>query len=114
MSYFKLILAGLLEIGWAYTMTLSHGFTRLWPTLITIVILFVSFYLLESVINEFGVGVSYAVFTGIGTAGTSIVGMLFLHESHQPLKIVALVILLIGIIGLKLADDLPTKKAGDQ
>ncbi|MFD1671755.1 DMT family transporter [Agrilactobacillus yilanensis] len=104
MSYLKLISAGLLEIIWAYTMTLSHGFTRLWPTLITLVVLWISFKLLESVINEFGVGVSYAVFTGIGTAGTALLGMLVFHESHNLLKLISLTVLLIGIIGLKLAD----------
>ena len=105
MNYFKLIAAGLMEIIWAYTMTLSHGFTRLWPTVITIVVLWLSFKLLESVINVFGVGGSYAVFTGIGTAGTALLGMLVLGESHNVLKLVSLAVLLIGIIGLKLADD---------
>lgn len=105
MAYLKLIVSGLLEIVWAYTMTLSQGFTKLVPALITIAVLLIGLWLLESVIAVFGVGVTYAVFTGIGTAGTSLVGMLFLHESHGILKLLSLALLLIGIIGLKLVSD---------
>ena len=90
----------------------SHGFTRLWPTVATVVFLMPSFFLLERGIRLFGIGMSYAVFTGIGIAGTTAVGILALGESASLVKMLCLAALLIGIIGLKFCEG-EGEKAGD-
>lgn len=102
MAFIRLLSAGLLEIVWAYTLGRSNGFTELSWSLITLVLLLISLSLLESVIEDFGVGMTYAVFTGIGTAGTTIMGVLVFNETSNLPKFISLSILLIGIVGLKL------------
>lgn len=104
-AYMALLVAGLLEVGWAAALKASQGFTRLGPTIITIVLLILSFYLLNIALKQFDIGTTYAIFTGIGTAGTATVGMLFLNETISVGKISALFLLLIGIIGLKLIEQ---------
>lgn len=101
-AWLCLIVSGLSELIWAYTMKLSHGFTVLWPSVITVAVLSLSFFLLAKAVKEFGIGMSYAVFTGIGVVGTSLVGIFVLEESVNALKIASLVLLIAGIIGLKL------------
>ena len=96
-----LIIAGLLELVWAYYVKLSNGFTVLIPAALAVFFLVISFFLLERGIREFGIGMSYGVFTGIGVAGTAVVGILLLDESVSLMKIVSLAVLLSGIIGLK-------------
>lgn len=118
-AWICLIVAGLLEIVWAYFMKESHGFTRLWPTVATIVFLMPSFFLLERGIRLFGIGMSYAVFTGIGIAGTTAVGILALGESVSVVKLICLGVLLVGIIGLKFCEgggenNKANEKAGDE
>ncbi len=103
-AWVLLIIAGLLEIVWAYTMKLSHGFTVLWPSVITIVILVVSFFMLAKAIDTLGIGLSYAVFTGIGVVGTTITSIFVLNEGASVLKLVSLGVLIVGILGLKLCD----------
>ena len=103
-AWICLIAAGLIEIVWAYFMKLSYGFTRPLPTLITAFFLAVSFFMLERGIREFGRGMSYAIFTGIGIAGTTVLGLVFFGESAGILKIVSLLVLLAGIIGLKFCE----------
>ena len=103
-AWILLIIAGLLEIVWAYTMKLSHGFTVLWPSVITIVILVVSFFMLAKAIDTLGIGLSYAVFTGIGVVGTTVISIFVLHEGAGTLKLVSLGVLIVGILGLKLCD----------
>jgi quaternary ammonium compound-resistance protein SugE len=103
-AWILLIIAGLLEIVWAYTMKLSHGFTVLWPSVITIVILIVSFFMLAKAVDKLGIGLSYAVFTGIGVVGTTVISIFVLGEGASPLKLVSLGVLIVGILGLKLCD----------
>ncbi len=103
-AWILLIAAGLLEIVWAYTMKLSHGFTVLWPSVITIIILIVSFFMLAKAVDKLGIGLSYAVFTGIGVVGTTMINIFVLNEGASPLKLVSLGVLIIGILGLKLCD----------
>jgi quaternary ammonium compound-resistance protein SugE len=104
-AWICLIAAGLIEIVWAYFMKLSYGFTRPLPTLITAFFLALSFFMLERGIREFGIGMSYAIFTGIGIAGTTVLGLVFFGESAGVLKIVSLLVLLAGIIGLKFCES---------
>lgn len=103
-AWLLLVVSGLLEVVWAYTMKLSHGFTVLVPSIITIVILVVSFFLLAKAINILGIGMSYAVFTGIGVVGTTVISIFVLKEGAGALKLISLAVLVIGIIGLKLCD----------
>lgn len=100
-----LIFSGLMEIVWAYFMDQSEGFTILAPTVLTIIFLLPSFFMLERGIRTFGIGMSYAVFTGIGIVGTTIVGALVLDEAVSVWTVVFLVILLTGIIGLRFCDE---------
>lgn len=110
LAWIFLLTAGLLELVWAYFLKLSHGFTVLAPSIITIVVLIISFFLLGHSVNVFGIGMSYAVFTGIGIAGTTIIGIVLLGESVSAVKIISLIVLLAGIIGLKLCDGEEAEK----
>ena len=74
-AWILLVVSGLMEIVWAYTMKLSHGFTVLLPSVITIAILIISFFLLAKAVNTLGIGLSYAVFTGIGVVGTTFISL---------------------------------------
>ena len=104
-----LLAAGLLEIVWAYFLKKSLGFSVLVPSIIVLVCLFLSFFLLGKAVSIVGIGLSYGVFTSIGIAGTTLAGIFFLNEGASPLKIVSLLILLAGLIGLKIVSQ---KEAG--
>lgn len=103
-AWILLVVSGLMEIVWAYTMKLSHGFTVLLPSVITIAILIISFFLLAKAVNTLGIGLSYAVFTGIGVVGTTFISIFVLKEGASLLKMLSLGVLIIGILGLKLCD----------
>lgn len=104
MAWFYLILAGLSEIVWAFGLKKAHGFTVFDWSVVTVVFIFISFFLFAKAMQTIPIGTAYAVFTGIGAAGTAIIGILFLGESADTLKIVSLLLLISGIIGLKLID----------
>ena len=104
-AWICLIAAGLIERVWAYFMKQSDGFTRPVPTIITVAFLILSFFLLERGIRLFGIGMSYAVFTGIGIAGTTIIGIVLLNEGISVAKIVSLAVLSAGIIGLRFCEN---------
>ena len=104
-AWICLIAAGLIEIVWAYFMKQSDGFTRPVPTIITVAFLILSFFLLERGIRLFGIGMSYAVFTGIGIAGTTIIGIVLLNEGISVAKIVSLAVLSAGLIGLRFCEN---------
>lgn len=104
MGWIYLILAGLSEIVWAYGLKMTHGFTELWWSVITISFMIVSFGLFAQSMKTIPIGTAYAVFTGIGAAGTALIGIIFLNEGANILKIVSLLILISGIVGLKLID----------
>ena len=103
-AWILLVVSGLMEIVWAYTMKLSHGFTVLLPSVLTIAILIISFFLLAKAVNTLGIGLSYAVFTGIGVVGTTLISIFVLKEGASLLKMLSLGVLIIGILGLKLCD----------
>ncbi len=102
MAWFLLVIAGLFEIGMALSLKASNGFTRLWPTVIFACTGTASFYLLTQALRTLPVGVAYGVWTGIGAAGTAIIGMIVLGESRDLPKLLALTALIGGIIGLRL------------
>ena len=103
-AWVRLIIAGLVEFVWGYFLKESHGFTILLPSILAIFFIAASFFLLERAVRVFGIGMSYGVFTGLGIAGTSIIGIIALGESVNALKIISLVILMTGIIGIKFCD----------
>lgn len=105
MNWFILILAGLLEIGWAVGLKYTEGFTRLWPTLWTISSLILSFTLLGLAVRTLPVGTAYGVWVGIGAVGTAILGIVLFGESASLLKFISLAFICIGIIGLKIAQS---------
>lgn len=109
-AWLLLVLSGILEIVWAYTMKLSHGFTVLWPSVITIAILILSFFMLAKAVNILGIGLSYAVFTGIGVVGTTMISIFVLKEGAGAMKIISLIVLIAGIIGLKMCDGEESEK----
>lgn len=102
MAWFILFIAGIFEIGWAVGMKYSEGFSKLWPSVFTVVSMALSVYLLSLAIKEIPIGTAYAVWTGIGIAGTSIFGILIFNEPTELLKIIFILMILVAIVGLKL------------
>jgi quaternary ammonium compound-resistance protein SugE len=107
MAWLIVIIAGIFEIGFAVLLKESHGITRIWPTIGFAACALISFGLLSEGIKRLEVGPAYAVWTGIGAAGTAIVGILALHESASPLKLASIALILVGVIGLNLSGVTP-------
>ena len=102
MAWLVLTLAGLFEIGWAVGLKYTAGFTRLWPTLWTAASMVVSVVLLGVAMNSLPLGTAYAIWTGIGTIGTAIFGILLLGEPAGALRLACIALIASGIVGLKL------------
>lgn len=102
MAWIYLILAGLFECGWAIGLKYTEGFTRLTPSLLTVAAMAISFLLLSTAMKTIPVGTAYAVWTGIGAIGVAILGMILFGESRDILRIISLMLIICGIIGLKL------------
>ncbi|MBC1188100.1 MULTISPECIES: quaternary ammonium compound efflux SMR transporter SugE [Kluyvera] len=103
MSWLILFIAGLLEVVWAVGLKYTHGFSRLVPSVITIVAMIASMALLSWAMKSLPVGTAYAVWTGIGAVGAAITGILLLGESASPMRIASLALIVMGIIGLKMS-----------
>lgn len=103
MAWVYLFIAGLLEIVWATSLKLSDGFTRFWPSVATIVFTTLSFIMLAIAMKSLPLGTAYSVWTGIGVVGSLLVGILFLGESSDPLRLFFVALILIGIVGLRVA-----------
>jgi len=103
MAWLMVVVAGLLETGFAISLKMSHGFTRLTPTILFMVCALASFGLLTLALKKLEVGPAYAVWTGIGAAGTAIAGMIWLSESTSVLKIVSISLVIAGVVGLQLS-----------
>jgi quaternary ammonium compound-resistance protein SugE len=102
MAWIILVLAGMLEIGWAVGLKYTAGFTRLWPSVATVSAMAVSMALLGVAVRTLPLGTAYAVWTGIGTVGTVFVGMLLFGEAASLVRLLCVCLILCGIIGLKL------------
>ena len=102
MEWILLVIAGLLEIAFAFGMKSSEGFTRLLPSMLTVATGLSSVILLSVSLRSLPMGTGYAVWTGIGAAGTAILGMAVLGDSVAPMRVLCLVLILAGVIGLKL------------
>lgn len=102
MAWIILIVAGFLEIIWAVGLKYTQGFTRLIPSLITITAMVASMGLLGLAVRTLPIGTAYAVWTGIGTVGTVLVGIAVLGESASPVRLFCVALIVSGIVGLKL------------
>lgn len=102
MAWLLLVIAGLMETGWAIGLKYTDGFTRLWPSIFTVAGIVVSMVLLSIAARTLPIGTAYAVWVGIGTAGTALLAILFLGDSASPLRLFFLGMLLVAIVGLKL------------
>ena len=102
MAWIILVAAGLLEIGWAIGLKYTEGFTRLGPTVATVAAMVVSMALLGLAVRTLPVGTAYAVWTGIGTVGTVLLGIFLFGESAEPIRLFFIAMIVAGIAGLKL------------
>jgi len=103
MSWAILVAAGLLEVVWAIGLKYTDGFTRLWPTVLTVLSIGLSIWLLGIALKSLPVGTAYAVWVGIGAIGTAIFGILLFAESASFTRLFSLLLIFAGIIGLKLS-----------
>ncbi len=105
MAWVILFIAGLFEIGWAVGLKYTEGFTRLVPTIFTAVSLIISMGLLGVALRTLPLGTAYAVWTGIGTTGTAILGILIFREPATVARLVCIGLIVTGIVGLKVVSD---------
>lgn len=103
MAWFYLVLASLFEIAWPIGLKYSAGFTRLWPSLGTLVAIVVSLFFLSLAAKQLPIGTAYAIWTGIGALGAVVLGIVLFGEPATPLRLGCLGLILAGIVGLKWA-----------
>jgi quaternary ammonium compound-resistance protein SugE len=103
MAWMLLVLAGLLEVGWAIGLKYTEGFTRFWPSVGTLAAMVASVLLLGVAMKSLPVGTSYAVWVGVGAVGTALLGIVLFGEAANAGRLVSLVLIVAGIVGLKLA-----------
>jgi quaternary ammonium compound-resistance protein SugE len=103
MNWTLLFLAGLFEVGWAIGLKYTEGFTRLWPSVWTVLAMIASFWLLAVAMKELPVGTAYAVWVGVGAVGTVILGIVLLNEPLNTGRLISIGLIVAGIVGLKLA-----------
>lgn len=102
MAWFYLIVAGIFEIAWAMGMKFTMGFSRFWPSLGVLVLMALSVYFLSLAVKTVPVGTAYAVWTGIGIAGTSILGIIWLGEPVSLPRVLLIFLILASVVGLKM------------
>ncbi len=103
MAWVTLYAAGVLEVAWAVGLKYTDGFTRLVPSLLTLAAMAASMFLLAQAVRTIPVGTGYVVWTGIGAVGTAILGVVLFQETVNPMRVGSMVLILLGIVGLKLA-----------
>ncbi len=103
MTWIILVLAGLFEIVWAVGLKYTHGFTRLWPSVVTAGGMIISFWLLALAMKTLPLGTAYAVWVGIGTVGAFVAGIVLFGESASWLRIASVAFIVLGLVGLKLS-----------
>lgn len=101
-AWISLVLAGICEICWAVGLKYTDGFTRLWPSVVTVASMIISMWLITVALRVIPIGTTYAIWTGIGAAGTAILGMLFFGEPATAARLASLALIICGIVGLKL------------
>lgn len=105
MAWLFVLIAGFCEIVWAIAMKYSDGFSKLWPSVTTVAGMLISFFLLSYALKTLPVGTAYTVWTGIGAAGTVIMGMILFGESREILRLFCIGLIIAGILGLQLVDS---------
>lgn len=105
MSWIYLCIAGLLEVGWAVGLKHTEGWTKLWPSVLTVVTMIASFYFLALAVRVIPLGTGYAVWTGIGAAGTALCGIALFDEPASPARIACIALIVLGVVGLKLTSQ---------
>ena len=105
MAWILLIFAGVLEVVWAFYMKQSHGFTKLVPTVITMVTMIASFALLSVSMRTLPLGTAYTIWTGIGAVGAFLLGVVALGESASPMRIAAALLIVSGLVLMKLSSQ---------
>ena len=103
MNWIVLFCAGLFEIAWVIGLKYSQGFTRFWPSLITVITMLISIGLLGLSMKALPVGTAYAVWVGVGALGTAVLGIILFGEALNLVRVLSLFLILLGIIGLKLS-----------
>ncbi|HBT15683.1 MAG TPA: hypothetical protein DEB05_01845 [Firmicutes bacterium] len=106
MKWMLLLIAGLFEMAWAISLKYTQGFTRFWPSLFTILGLISSFYFLSLAVRNLPIGTAYAIWTGVGTVGTVLLGVLLFKEPLEIGRMVCIALIIFGVIGLKIASPL--------
>lgn len=99
------VIAGLFEVGWAIGLKYSEGFSKPWPSALTVVGMITSMWLLAQALRVLPAGTGYAVWTGIGAVGTAILGIVLLGESRNGLRLLCIGLIVTGILGLKLVSE---------
>ena len=102
MAWLTLLAASVFEVTWMVGMKYSEGLTRLWPSVFTLIASLFSFVLLAQAVRTLDIGPSYAVWTGIGTAGAVVFGVILFNESFHPLRVLFVAMILAGVVGLRL------------
>lgn len=105
MAWIYLILAGLFEIVWAYSMKVSEGFTRITPSIVTLVFMILSFALLAYAMKSLPLGTAYTIWTGIGAVGSFLVGIFILGEPASAMRMLAAVLIISGLVLMKVASS---------
>lgn len=108
MDWIYLFIAAFFEMAWAIELKYTEGFTRLWPSVFTILGTIASFFFLSVSVKNLPIGTAYAVWTGIGTVGTVLFGIIFLGEPRNLIRIVCILLIVAGIIGLKVTSGDPS------
>ncbi|HEY1325294.1 MAG TPA: quaternary ammonium compound efflux SMR transporter SugE [Casimicrobiaceae bacterium] len=103
MAWVMLVIAGLFEVGWAIGLKYTDGFTRLWPTVGTVLAMILSLWLLGIAMKSLPVGTAYAVWVGVGAVGTVVLGIVLLGEPANAARLFSVALIIAGIVGLKLA-----------
>ncbi len=104
MNWLFLVLAGIAEITWAVALKYSNGFQNLWPSIITVVAYIASLVLLAFALKRMNLGVAYAIWTGIGIVGTTVLGIFLFKEQLSVWQVICIALIFIGVIGLKLLE----------
>jgi quaternary ammonium compound-resistance protein SugE len=105
MPWLHLIIAGLLEVAWAIGLKQTDGWTRLWPSVITALLMIASFFFLSLALRSLPLGTAYAIWTGIGAVGTALIGIFVFGEPRTAARLVCIVLIVAGIVGLKLTSS---------
>jgi len=101
MYWIVLFVAGLFEIAWAIGLKYTEGFSKLWPSVFTIICMIISMGLLAYAVKHLPIGTAYAIWTGIGAVGTAILGIILFNESKELIRVFFIFLIVVGIVGLK-------------